>query len=252
VSFDVPADAYGRFIGEYSERLAVDFADFAGVRAGQRVLDVGCGPGALTAQLVARVGSDRVAAIDPSASFVEAARQRFPEVDIRAGVAEELPHADGSFDRALAQLVVHFMRDPVAGIREMGRVTVSGGVVAACVWDHAGGLGPLAALWSAARDLDPAADDESGLAGTREGHLAELFAAAGLDDIEPSMLTASRRFESLDDWWEPFMYGIGPAGAYVTGLDDAHRQALRERCAEYLPPAPFELAASAWTVRARA
>jgi SAM-dependent methyltransferase len=251
VSFEVPADAYARFIGEYSDRLAVDFADFAGVRAGQRVLDVGCGPGGLTAELVARVGSDHVAAVEPSASFVEAARHRLPDVDVRSGVAEDLPYDDQTFDGALAQLVVHFMADPVAGLGEMARVTKSGGVVAACVWDHAGGLGPLTAFWNAARDIDPGVDDKSGRAGAHDGHLAELCATAGLGAIESSMLTVRRAFATFDDWWEPFTYGIGPAGAYVATLDVAHRAALRNRCAEQLPAAPFKLAASAWTVRAR-
>ena len=148
--------------------------------AGQRVLDVGCGPGALTAELVSRVGAASVSAVEPSASFAAAARERLPGVEVRQAAAEQLPFADGTFDAALAQLVVHFMADPVQGLREMGRVTRPGGMVAACVWDHAGGRGPLAAFWSAVRELDPAADDESGLAGVREGHLARLFAQAGL------------------------------------------------------------------------
>ncbi|HSS68857.1 MAG TPA: class I SAM-dependent methyltransferase [Nocardioidaceae bacterium] len=251
MSFEVPAAAYERFIGAYSSRLALGFIEFAGVHAGQRVVEVGCGPGALTVQLVDRVGPDLVVAVDPSTSFVEAARLRFPGVDVRAGVAEELPDADDTFDAALAQLVVHFMQDPVAGLREMGRVTKPGGFVAACVWDHNGGLGPFAAFWSAARDLDPGVDDESGRAGTREGQLVELCVAAGLDAIESSMLTVHRPYESFDDWWEPFTFGIGPAGAYVADLDDAHREALRERCVAYVPAAPFEIAASAWAVRAR-
>ncbi len=142
MTFNVAADAYGKFMGQYSEPLAVPFADAAGVRAGQRALDVGCGPGALTAQLVERLGADAVSAIDPSPPFVAAMRERFPAVDVHAGVAEMLPFPDDDFDLALAQLVVHFMDDPVAGLREMARVTRPGGSIAACVWDHAGGGGP--------------------------------------------------------------------------------------------------------------
>jgi ubiquinone/menaquinone biosynthesis C-methylase UbiE len=123
MSFDVSADAYLRFMGRYSEPLAVQFADLAGVRRGQRLLDVGCGPGALTAELVSRAGADAVSAAEPSASFVAAARERLPGVDIRQSAAEQLPFPDDTFDAALAQLVVHFMTDPVAGLREMGRVT---------------------------------------------------------------------------------------------------------------------------------
>ena len=180
MSFDVGADAYLRFMGRYSEPLAVRFAELADVARGQRALDVGCGPGALTAELVERLGANAVRAVDPSASFVAAARERLPGVDIGQSAAERLPFADGVFDAVLAQLVVHFMADPVAGLREMRRVTSAGGTVAACVWDHAGGRSPLAVFWRAVLELDPAARDESGLAGAGEGQLACLFAEAGL------------------------------------------------------------------------
>jgi SAM-dependent methyltransferase len=252
VAFEVAASSYGRFMGRFSEPLAVEFADLAGVRARQRVLAGGCGPGALTAQLVRRLGSGTVTAIDPSASFVAAMRGRFPQISVHRAAAERLPFADGAFDAALAQLVVHFMADPVRGLTEMARVTRPGGVVAACVWDHAGGSGPLAAFWQAVHDLDPSAADEAALAGAREGHLADLCSAAGLQHIEPGSLTVEISFATFTDWWEPFTLGVGPAGAYVSQLDRAQRHALRARCAQLLPPAPFRISASAWSVRAHA
>jgi SAM-dependent methyltransferase len=252
VSFDVSAAAYGRFMGRYSDLLAEPFLDQAEIGAGQRALDVGCGPGALTARLVERLGSEAVAAVDPSPSFVDAAKARFPDVDVRSGVAERLPFDDDSFDRTLAQLVVHFMTDPVAGLTEMARVTRPGGLVTACTWDHAGGTGPLAIYWAAVRALDPGVDDESGLPGTREGHLVELCEAAGLTQVEPSVLTVSVRYATFDEWWEPYTLGVGPAGAYVGRLDPPRRAALRARCAELLPEPPFDVSASAWCVRARA
>jgi ubiquinone/menaquinone biosynthesis C-methylase UbiE len=175
VNFDVAADAYDRFMGRYSLLLSPQLADLAAVRKGQRVLDVGCGPGALTAELVRRLEPAAVAAVDPSEPFVAAARARYPGVDVQQASAEQLPFPDHSFDAALAQLVVHFMSDPVAGLAEMARVTRHGGVVAACVWDHAGGRGPLSLFWQAARELDPDVHDESQLPGGREGHLVELF-----------------------------------------------------------------------------
>ena len=252
MSFEVAADAYGRFMGRYSEPLAEQFVELADIRPGRRALDVGCGPGALTAPLVQRLGSDAVSAIDPSPPFVAAVQARFPDVDVRSGGAEELPYADDSFDVALAQLVVHFMADPVAGLREMARVNCPGGLVAACVWDHAGGAGPLAAFWRAVREVDPDADDESGLAGAREGHLAELCREAGLDQVESTSLTVTVPCPTFDDWWEPYTLGVGPAGDYVARLDEAQRDELRRRCARALPPPPFEVSASAWCVRARA
>jgi SAM-dependent methyltransferase len=252
MSFNVAADAYDRFMGRFSGPLAAQFAEFARVQAGQRALDVGCGPGGLTAQLVDRLGVGAVSAVDPSAPFVAAVRARFPELDVRVAVAERLPFPDASFDLALAQLVVHFMADPVSGLSEMARVTRPGGLVAACVWDHGGGSGPLATFWRAARDTDPDVRDESELAGAREGHLAELCQAAGLKDVEPRSLTVTVRFVTFDDWWEPFTLGVGPAGAYVAPLDEAQRDRLRSRCMRLLPPAPFEITASAWCVRALA
>jgi SAM-dependent methyltransferase len=238
-------------MGRFSEPLAVQFAQLAGVQADQRVLDVGCGPGALTAQLVRRVGSGTVSSIDPSASFVAAIRDRFPQVGVARGVAERLPFADRTFDAALAQLVVHFMTDAVRGLAEMARVTRPGGTIAACVWDHAGGTGPLAAFWQAVHDLDPGARDEAVLPGTREGQLADLCAAAGLQQIESGSQTVEIRFETFNDWWEPFTLGVGPAGAYVSQLGQAERETLRTRCAQLLPTTPFQLSASAWSVRSR-
>src|SRR5439155_9400854 len=166
-------------MGRYSVPLASRFADFAGVAAGQRGLDVGCGPGALTTELTRRLGADAVWAVDPSEQFVAAVRLRFVGVEVERAAAEHLPFEDQLFDAALAQLVVHFMTDPVAGLREMTRVTRRNGVVAACVWDHGGGRGPLSLFWDAARELDADVADESRLAGARQGHLAELFEAAG-------------------------------------------------------------------------
>lgn len=251
MTFLVPAEAYGRFMGRFSEPLAAVFADACGVRAGQRVLDVGCGPGALTAELVRRLGPDAVTAIDPSPPFVEAAAARFPRVDVRTGAAEDLPFADDIFDAALAQLVVHFMADPVAGLREMGRVTRPGGTVGACVWDFGEGGSPLSVFWRAAREVDPEAPNESGRPGTREGQLADLARRAGLTAVRPGMVSVTVDFPTFDAWWEPFQLGVGPAGAYVAGLDPDHRAALRDRCAELLPEAPFSVTASAWSVTAQ-
>jgi SAM-dependent methyltransferase len=249
VAFAVPAQAYDRFMGRYSVLLSAPLSDLAGVSAGQRVLDVGCGPGALTAELVARLGPAAVSAVDPSAPFVDAARARNPEVDVQQASAERLPYPDQAFDAALAQLVVHFMSDPVVGLAEMRRVTRPNGVVAACVWDHAGGQGPLSPLWEAAHELDPEVKDESQLAGSREGDLARLFDAAGLREVEETALSVSVEHPTFEEWWEPFTLGVGPAGAYVAGLDSQRQARLREHCRAALPDAPFVLTARAWTAR---
>jgi ubiquinone/menaquinone biosynthesis C-methylase UbiE len=249
LSFDVAAEAYDRFMGRYSRLLSPQLADLAGVRRDQRVLDVGSGPGALTAELITRLGPSAVAAVDPSEPFVAAARARHPGVNVLQASAEQLPFPDQSFDAALAQLVVHFMSEPVAGLAEMARVTRRGGVVAACVWDRGGGHSPLSLFWQAARQLDPEVSDGSQLAGAHEGHLAELFEIAGLHEIEQTVLSASLEHASFEEWWEPYTGGVGPAGSYLASLDAERQAELREACRSLLPAAPFVLTARAWAAR---
>ncbi len=254
MSFDVAAEAYGRFMGRFSEPLAelflaeVETRRAAPEAAPRRALDVGAGPGALTSRLVDLLGGDAVTAVEPSASFVGALERRLPGVTVHRGAAEDLPLADDSVDLALAQLVVHFMTDPVAGLREMARATRPGGVLGACVWDHGGDRGPLVTFWRAARDLDPTVRDESGLAGTREGHLVELASAAGWTDLHARVLTVVLPMASFEEWWAPFTLGVGPAGAHVAGLSEPDRAALRARCEELMPAPPCTVEASAWCV----
>ena len=248
MSFAVPA-AYDRFMGRYSVPLGPQLADLADVRAGQRALDVGCGPGALTGELVMRLGPEAVSAVDPSEPFVAAVRERYPGVDAQRASAEMLPFPDESFDASLAQLVVHFMKDPVLGLGEMGRVTRRRGVIAACVWDYGGDQAPLAPFWKAARQLDSEVDDESQLPGVREGHLGELFEEAGLHQIEETALTVAVEHRTFDEWWDPYTLGVGPAGAHVDSLDPERQIELREVARENLPAAPFVVTALAWAAR---
>jgi SAM-dependent methyltransferase len=249
VSFSVGAEQYDQFMGRYSGPLAPRFADFAGVGAGQRALDVGCGPGSLTGELARRLGAGAVCAVDPSESFVAAVAERYPDVAVERASAEQLPFDSERFDAALAQLVVHFMADPVRGLGEMLRVTKARGVVAACVWDHAGGQGPLSMFWESARELDADVEDESDLPGAREGHLGELLRAAGASEVLETALSVDVAHASFEEWWDPFLFGVGPAGKYVTRLDAIDQARLRDLCRERLPRAPFVVSARAWAVR---
>jgi SAM-dependent methyltransferase len=252
MSFAVAAEAYDRFMGRYSSPLAPLFADFARVSVDQSLLDVGCGPGALTEELVARVGARSVSAVDPSEPFVEALAERLPGVTVLRAPAEDLPFEDAGFDAVLAQLVVHFMRDPVAGLREMARVARDDGIVAASVWDHGGDRGPLSLYWSVVRELDPSHAGESQLAGATEGDLTRLFEAAGMSEIDEEALAIEVEHATFEEWWEPYTLGVGPAGAYVAGLDVRQRDDLRERCRARLPEPPFVIEARAWAARAPA
>lgn len=249
-TFIVLADAYDRLMGRYLPTLAPAFAAAAGVTGTMRLLDVGCGPGGLTRELVARAGADSVAAVDPSPPFVEACRARNPGVDVRQAAAEQLPFADGSFDATLASLVVGFMTDAEAGVREMARVTTLGGTVAACFWDHAG-MPSIQTFWTAAATIDAPRVGEVKRLGSSEGDLAALFAHAGLADIEEQTLTASAEYDGFEDWWVPFTLGVGPAGAYWQTLDSDQRTALRQVCAAMLgdPAGPFALEGRAWFAR---
>ena len=232
-------------MGRYAEPLAEVFTTFAGVDAGDKVLDVGCGPGALTALLLS-VGA-QVSAIDPSPPFIDAMSARFPDVDVRRGTAEELPYDSAAFDAALAQLVVHFMTDPVVGVRQMARVTRRGGVVAACVWD--GPTGALAPFWDAVHVIDPDAEDEALLSGAHEGHLTELFKTAGLHDVEEDSIAVDVVHPTFAEWWEPYTYGVGPAGDYVQRLDDDGLARLESVARERLGSGPFTVTATAWAAR---
>jgi SAM-dependent methyltransferase len=232
-------------MGRYAEPLAAVFAAFAGVGAGDKVLDVGCGVGALTAHL--RSAGAEVAAIDPSPPFIDAIRTRLPDVDVRRGIAEELPYGTAAFDAALAQLVVHFMTDPVAGLRQMARVTRRGGVIAACVWD--GPTGALAPFWDAVHMIDPDVEDEALRSGAPKGHLAELFEAAGLRDVNEDSIAVDVVHPTFEEWWEPYTYGVGPAGDYVQRLDDDARARLELVTRERMGSGPFTVTATAWAAR---
>ncbi len=246
--FSAPAENYDRFMGRYAAPLAPAFADAAGVAAGTRVLDVGCGPGGLTAELLAR-GAD-VAAADPAEQFAAACRERHPGADVRVAPAEDLPWDDDSFDVTLAQLVIAFMADPDAGLREMARVTRPGGTVAACMWDTAGGgMTMLSTFWRAARAVDPAAAGEAARPGTSEGDIADRLERAGLDRVVADSLTVSVDYTGVDDYWEPFTLGVGPAGVYVQSLSEERLARVREGCLKALPEGPFTLEAKAWFAR---
>jgi ubiquinone/menaquinone biosynthesis C-methylase UbiE len=251
--FRTPAEAYDRFVGRYGPELAAGLIEFAGIEPGMRVLDVGCGPGALAAALAERVGTTNVSGAEPSEPFAEVCRERVPGADIVVAAAEALPFPDGAFDATLSQLVVNFMSDAEQGVREMKRVTRAGGVVASCVWDYGGEMTLLRAFWDAAREVEPergAAADEAVMPWSGEGELADLWRGAGLAEVRFGSLTARARYADFEDLWWPLPTGVGPAGAFCKSLDDERRDALRDAFRRRLGggDGPFELSARAWAV----
>lgn len=252
MSFEVTGDAYDRFMGRYSRPLAADLADWLDLATGQRALDVGCGPGALTSPLVDRLGADRVAAIDPSPPFVDAVRARLAGVDVRLGTAGALPFDDDTFDVAAACLVVHFMPDPVAGLAEMARVTRPGGRVAATVWDLAGSRAPMWPVWEAFGVLRPGGLAEEHLPAGTEGELWRMFDAAGIRDVEAVEMPVTVTHQSFEEWWAPYLEGVGPIGEELAALDATDRRRVEDLCRDRLGAGPFDLTAVAYAVRGRA
>ena len=247
MGFTAAAEKYDRFMGRYTRTLAPALVDAAGVRDGMTVLDVGCGPGGLADALAATVGEPHVAAIDPAPQFAAACRDRHPAADVREGVAEELPWADESFDAALSCLVIGFMKDADEGVREMVRVVRPAGTVAACMWDiPGGGMTMLRTFWTAAREVDPDVTGEQVRAGVTQGDIADRFRRAGLQDVEEGELEARADYADFEDFWEPFTFGVGPAGQYLASLSAEQQDRLRDSCRAALPPGPFELTARAW------
>jgi SAM-dependent methyltransferase len=251
------SDAYERFMGRWSRQLAPSFVAFAGVRAGDSVLDVGSGTGALAAAVVRLDARTRVTGVDPSPEYVAFAARGLSSDRARflVGDAQHLELPDAAFDRTLSLLVVNFIPDRDKALREMIRVTRPGGVVAAAVWDYGRGMEMLRVFWDEAVALAPAADrrDERHMPLCRPAELAAFWRAHGLLQVEEQPLTIRMEFESFDDYWAPFLGGQGPAGAYVASLPEAGRAALAERLRRRLagaaPGRPLTLRARAWAVR---
>jgi ubiquinone/menaquinone biosynthesis C-methylase UbiE len=254
MTFAIPAPAYDRFMGRYSSQLAPLLADFAGVEAGTRVLDVGCGPGALTAELARRLGAAHVAGIDPSASFVDACRARLPEADIKLGPAEQLPWGDATFDSALSQLVLSFVANADQVAQEMRRVVRARGTLGACMWLEGPALQMGQLFWQSVATVDPAVEvRESGMPFRKPGDIANLWRRTGLRDVEEAFLEVRCVYQNFDDFWEPIVTSAGSIGAYMAAADDDRRSAIREACRTRLgdPQRPFELSARACAARGR-
>jgi SAM-dependent methyltransferase len=250
-------EAYERFMGRWSRDLARQLVQFAGIRDGDTVLDVGSGTGALTAAIAAAVPSSRIVGLDRSEPYIVLARAAQPSerVQFEVADAEHLPFADACFDRALSLLTVNFVPDPAKALREMIRVTRPGGTVAAAVWDYGAGMEMLRLFWDEAVALAPEAGekDERHMPLARRGELTTLWHAHSLKDVSEEALAIETRFSSFDDYWSPFLLRQGPAGAYVAALPPHHREQLRLRLQRRLlrddADRPILLIARAWAVK---
>jgi ubiquinone/menaquinone biosynthesis C-methylase UbiE len=254
-SFQVPAEAYDRHVGRYSPTLARHLCEHAGLSVGDRALDVGCGPGGLTAELAERLGPAHVAAVEPSAGFAAACAERLPGVDVRVASAEQLPFADGDFDAVLSQLVVNFLPDGPAGVAEMRRVTAPGGSISAAVWDYGGEMVLFRTFWDAAAAVDESArgSDESRSLYITPESLGELWESAGLAEVRLAPAVVEAAYDGFADLWAPFQAGVGPAGARLNKMSPDQQQAMAEEMSARLGvgESPFRLSARAWLVTGR-
>lgn len=252
------AEGYEQLMGRWSRRLAPALVTFAGLAAGDRVLDVGCGTGSLTAMLAARAEPASITGVDLARPYVEFARERLAaegRVRIDEGDACALPYADDSFDRALALLSLQFVPQPELAVAELRRVVRPGGIVAAAVWDGFGGMPHMRMLWDTAAALDP-----TDVAARRlfrpmygAGEMAELWRRQGLLAVEDTSLLIRMDFADFEDYWRPFLGGDGPPGQYVTGLPEPARDRLkthlRRAYESNRPDGPRSFAAVAWACR---
>ena len=250
--------AYERYMGRWSRLLAPPFLQWLDAPRAQRWLDLGCGTGALGAAIVEHAAPRALTGVDPSAGFLETARLALPvSATLQQGSADPIPLDDGAVDVAVSGLVLNFVPDAVAALREMARVTAGGGTVAVYVWDYAQKMEMIRRYWDAAAQFDPRAGAQH--QGERfplchPDALAAAFTHAGLDDVQGTALEITMRFADFDDYWQPFLGGQGPAPAHAMQLDEATRARVRERLRDTLPQqrdGSIELPARAWAARAR-
>jgi len=252
-------DAYEPYVGRWSRRVAREFVRWLSVEPGRRWLDVGCGTGALTTEVLALAEPASVRGVDPSEGFLAYARRHV--VDLRvafeSGSAMALPAPDRSFDAVASGLVLNFVPDASVAVAEMARVADAGGVVGAYVWDYPGGMQLIRFFWDAVAVLDPAGkalDEGMRFQICKPEPLRALWRSAGLGDVDVRAIDVATTFRDFDDYWTPFLGGQGPAPSYAMSLSEERRVALRDQIRSMLPIAAdgsIELVARAWAARGR-
>jgi ubiquinone/menaquinone biosynthesis C-methylase UbiE len=252
-------DAYERLMGRWSRRLASAFLDHVGLKAGEAMLDVGCGTGSLTTVLAERVEPRTVTGIDIAFPFVRFGARRHSRAHYLVGDACALPLADASFDHVMSLLALNFVSNPDQALQEMHRVTKAGGRIGAAVWDFGGGLVYQRIFWDTAAALDPAAIHgrarQYSASLLAPGALAAALTEAGFSDVHDGSLTIRMDYGCFADYWEPIASATGPVGDYVRSatpaLLDEIRSKTREAYLSGLPDGPRSMAATAWTATGR-
>jgi SAM-dependent methyltransferase len=249
---------YEQYVGRWSRQVAPLFLSWLNIPGGRRWLDVGCGTGALCAAIVDRCSPSSVIGVEPSEGFLKTAKENLAgRAALYQGSATAIPLGDASVDVVVSGLVLNFVPDQRAALLEMARVTGNGGTIAAYVWDYAGKMELMRYFWDVAGELDPDAakmDEGVRFPLCRPAALEDLFASAGLKEVEVRAIDIPTLFASFDDYWQPFLGGQGPAPAYAMSLAETARARLRDRIRKRLPTEPngsISLTARAWAARAR-
>jgi SAM-dependent methyltransferase len=252
------AEKYERFMGRWSRLMAPLLVDFTGLPDRGRVLDVGSGTGSLAFEITERKRLARVVGIDPSKEYVAYAGSRNPfpgRASFQVGDGQALNFPDGAFDSSASLLVFNFIPDPAKALKDVRRVTRSGGRISAAVWDYGAGMRMLRTFWDAAVTVDSSAEkaDERHMPLCRSGELSDLWKRGGLEDVHEQPLDITMQFKSFADYWDPFLLGQGPAGSFLARLNQEKVQALRREVKRRLSLAsettPFALPARVWAVR---
>jgi len=237
-----PAE-YEHFMGRWSERLAKPFLDFAGIQPGERVLDVGCGTGVLTAAL-AETGAQAIG-IDASEAYLDGARRyrSHPNIAYELGDVRRMRFVDGSFDACVSTLVLDIIPEAEQVVAEMQRVVRPGGLVASGVHDFWGGHAAFALVWDTGSVFDP------GISALRDdlkahplgwaGGQAALWRRTGLAEVTEIPIVISRDYASFADYWSNFTTGQGRLGARLKELPDEVRGEIQRHVrAGYLAGLP--------------
>jgi SAM-dependent methyltransferase len=250
------SEAYERYVGRWSSRVAERFLDWLDARTSARWLDVGCGTGALSGRILSSQQPRHLIGVEPSEAFRAIAQERVQgaNVEFRSGSGESLPVEDGCIDFAVSGLVLNFIPDKEAAMREIWRVLAPGGIAACYVWDYAAHAQFMRYFWDAAVRLDPSARDrDEGVRFPicRPKPLRNLFESIGFREVRVAPVDIPTPFESFDDYWQPFLNDVAPAPGYCVSLDAAKQAKLEALLRQTLaidPDGMILLAARAWAV----
>lgn len=250
------SEAYERYVGRWSSRVAERFLDWLGARLDARWLEVGCGTGALTEQILRLGKPSHLIGVEPSESFLRTAKERVSGANVafRSGTGEKLPVEDTCVDYAVSGLVLNFVPDKEAAMREICRVLTPAGVAVCYVWDYAGHVQFMRYFWDAAVQLNPKArgqDEGVRFSMCHPRPLQNLFESAGFRDVQVTSIDIPTPFENFDDYWQPFLHDVAPAPGYCVSLTAEDRSKLETVLRDALPTDPdgrILLAARVWAV----